>query len=77
LIEEAVKYYTENRDYMQAFEFLELFRKKGADEKTTKSYQKIIGAGLCAGRTDKKTYISNLTHDNAYYKTLRSSCLKN
>jgi len=76
MIEDAVRYYIENKDYIQAFAFLELLRKRGADEKATKSYQKLVGAGICTGKADKETFISSLINADPYYRTLRLSCLK-
>ncbi len=73
---EAVIHYLDTGDYKQAFAYLKIWKNKGADARTTKYIQKKVGEGLCSGVRDKKTYISNLTGDDPYYKALRSACIK-
>jgi len=57
--------------------YLNLLRIHHVEAKMTREYQKLIGCEICRGKTDKETFINNLTKKKIWFKTLQKSCLKN
>ena len=77
LYEEAINYYNENLEYSISFMYLDLLRIHHVEAKMTREYQKLLGYEICRGKTDKETFINNLTKKKIWFKTLQKSCLKN
>ena len=77
LCEEAVRFYMDKGAWRQAFDYLSIMKEFGVPAKETKNYQKMIGAGMCAGKEQKEAFISALTKNDSWFRGLRLSCIKN
>ncbi len=77
IFNEAIQYYISQNEYQNAFYYLNLLRIHQFDSKETKEFQKIIGRNLCNNMVDKVEFIETLTKNDAWFKTLRASCIKN
>lgn len=74
---DAIDYYINKEDYLNAFAYLDLLRLNHIDSKNTNEYQKIIGHHICNNHPDKEAFILDLTKNNSWYKKLQTACLKN
>ena len=77
LYEEAINYYSENKEYTMSFMYLDLLRIHHIEAKVTREYQKLIGYEICKDKADKESFINNLTKKDTWFKALQKSCLKN
>ncbi|MCB2208709.1 MAG: hypothetical protein KQH67_10495 [Bacteroidetes bacterium] len=74
---EAIQYYIGDNQFLEAFFYLEFLEMNKVNARSTKQYQKKIGYGICKGKSDKKSFIIDLTRKNSWYKYLRSACIRN
>jgi hypothetical protein len=74
---EAIQFHINQDEFLNAFKYLELLKKKGVSAKNTKLFQKEIGYGICKKHEDSYSYLNELIHNDSWYKVLRASCQKN
>ncbi len=74
---EAVEYYINQKDFLNAYYYLDLLKLNKVDARNTKHMQQTIGYEICKGEEDRSSLIFDLTKGDSWYKVLNKACLKN